>query len=91
MWHNERMVFTKEDSKIFNSSKCCHICKKEFESSDKIVRNHDHRTGKFRGAAHFKCNINYYHNRYLPVVCHNLRGYDSHFIIRKAFEINEKN
>jgi len=88
--HNERMIFTKEDSKLFNSSKCCHICKKEFGSSDKIVRDRHHRTGKFRGAAHSKCNINYYTNRYLPVVCHNLRGYDSHFIIRKAYEINEQ-
>ena len=34
-----------------------------------------------------KCNINYYNNFYLPIVFHNLRGYDGHFIIKKAYEI----
>ena len=39
----------------------------------KPVRDHDDRIGKFRGACHNKFNINYYTNRYLPVVFHNLR------------------
>ncbi len=39
------------------------------------------------GAAHQKCNITYFCNRYIPVVFHNLRGYDGHFIIKQAHEI----
>ena len=34
--------------------------------------------------------MTYFNNRYIPVVMHNLRGYDSHLIIKKAFEINEQ-
>ena len=38
-----------------------------YETEDK-VRDHDHATGKYRGAAHEKCNMNYFSSRYLPVV-----------------------
>jgi hypothetical protein len=93
MQKNERMVMEEADWKAFKKAKCCHICQKAFDpedDKDKKVRDHDHQTGKFRGAAHNKCNINYFSNRFLPVVMHNLRNYDSHFIIRAAHEINDK-
>jgi CRISPR/Cas system CMR-associated protein Cmr1 (group 7 of RAMP superfamily) len=61
------MSLTKEDKIKFNKATCCHICNQEFKNGDKKVRDHDHRTGEFRGAAHNKCNINYF-SRYLPVV-----------------------
>ena len=53
------------------------------------MRDHDHRTGQFRGAAHDKCNIKCFTNRYLTVIFHNLKGYDSHHIIREAHKINK--
>lgn len=31
--------------------------------------------------------MNYFSNRYLPVVFHNLRGYDSRLIIKKTFDV----
>jgi len=47
------------------------------------VRDHDHLTGKYRGAAHDRCNVQYgWKNYKIPVLFHNLRGYDSHFIIK---------
>ena len=89
MRKNQEMEMTREDKNIFFKAKNCCVCGGEFKDDKDKVRDHDHRTGKFRGAAHNKCNINYFSNRYLPVVFHNLRGYDSHVIIKKAYDIAE--
>ena len=87
---NQKMEMTKEDNGKYYSAKCCHICNKNFddggEDNNWRVRDHDHLTGKFRGAAHNKCNINYFLNRFLPVVMHNLKGYDGHIILKNAHE-----
>jgi len=57
------------------------IAKKAFKQFK--VRDHDHYTGKFRGAAHNSCNMAYNFKNYrLPIFFHNLKGYDEHFIVR---------
>ena len=43
----------------------------------KKVRDHCHITNKFRGAAYWKCNINFQLTKKIPIVFHNLKGYDS--------------
>ena len=74
---------------------CCHICKGAFSpsaSARMAVRDHDHLTGKYRGAAHSSCNLQWRLDpkKYkLPVFFHNLRGYDSHLLV-KAFADQEE-
>ena len=47
-----------EDEERFKSSNKCWICCKLFDIGDNKVRDHDHITGKYRGSAHWSCNIN---------------------------------
>ena len=50
---------------------------------DEKVRDHRHVSGKFRGAAHFSCNANFKITEKVPVVFHNLKGYDGHLIMKE--------
>ncbi|KAK3737410.1 hypothetical protein QZH41_000675 [Actinostola sp. cb2023] len=58
----------------------CFICCKAL-NEDK-VRDHDHLTGTYRGAAHAVCNLNYRIPKHIPVVFHNLAGYDAHLFVK---------
>ena len=69
-----------------DAAKRCHICLKEFLSNDlnnKKVRDHCPYTGLYRGAAHNKCNLNYQISYYIPIVFHNLSGYNAHLLIKE--------
>ena len=91
MRENKQMELTPDDELNFIHAKTCHICNKCFNNKKNYkVRGHSHIDGKYRGAAHRKCNLDYYANRFLPVVFHNLKGYDSHVILKNAFNINKQ-
>ena len=54
------------------------------------MRDHDHLTGEYPGAAHNECNLNFKYAKEnekkklsydIPIVFHNLRGYDGHIIM----------
>ena len=68
-----------EKEERFQLSNSCFICDKLFDVGDEKVRDHCHITGKYRGAAHFSCDANLKLSKKIPVIFHNLRGYDSQF------------
>ena len=86
------MIYTNEDKQCFESASLCHICKNRrknkntpeypFTNMDPKVRDHDHLTGKFLGAAHNTCNLNKRREKpFLSIFMHNFSGYDSHLIL----------
>ena len=74
---------THEEWREFNRARRCHICFKEFKEDNPKVRDHCHYTGSYRGPAHRNCNLRYKIPSYIPIVFHNLSGYDAHLIIRE--------
>ena len=79
----KKMVMTREDRINYKKATHCHICEEEIDKNkDKKVRDHCHLTGKFRGAAHNKCNLKFKIPKFYPVIFHNLSGYDSHLFIK---------
>ena len=79
------MRMTPEDILKHSRAGVCHICEKPFVGTTDSVRDHCHITGKYRGAAHNACNLKLRLNpktTAIPVVFHNLRGYDSHLLMQ---------
>ena len=75
---NKPLKMTKDDEKNFKKADSCHICNKKYTDKDIRVRDHCHVTQKYRGSAHQDCNLNFRLTDKIPVIFHNLRGYDSH-------------
>jgi len=65
----------------FRNNRTCYLCKKP---GVRLVRDHDHFTGEFMGSACLECNLSRKVKPSLPVVFHNLRGYDLHHILKYA-------
>jgi hypothetical protein len=86
---NVPIIMTEEDEYNFKNATHCGICDNEL-NNDK-VRDHCHMTGKYRCCAHSECNLHFNHKDFkIPIFFHNLKGYDSHFIICNAHEFNSK-
>ena len=81
----KKIIFGEKEKERYNEETRCWICKGEFDDKDKNkekVKDHCHYTGRYRGAAHNECNLNYRKPNFTPVVFHNLSGYDSHLFIK---------
>ena len=80
---------TNQNEEDYRNNNICRFCEREI-ISDK-VRDHCHLTGKFRGPAHSKCNINVTQDQsnFIPLVFHNFSNYDCHMFFKKL--VDKKN
>ena len=76
----KKVNMSKTDQIAYDTAVHCHICLGDL-GKDKVL-DHCHLTGKYRGAAHNKCNLDYKVPDFFPVIFHNLCGYDSHLFIK---------
>ena len=86
---NKNLVMSAEENEKFEMTNICWICDKLIENTDNKVRDHCHITGKYR-AAHYSCNINLKITKKVPVIFHNLKGYDSHLIFKELSKFDVK-
>ena len=85
---NEMIPLTLEENNFYKEQEACYISKEKFctDKDDenymnkRNVKDNCHYTGKFRGPAHSKCNLNYKVQKDIPVITHNAT-YDSHFMM----------
>ena len=78
---NKKLNMSQEDENNYKNSEICLICNQKIIKNK--VRDHCHITGKFRGPAHKECNSKLRITRKLPIIFHNLEGYDGHIIFKE--------
>ena len=88
------LQMTDEEEELFKAAEECHICERKYKKTDIRVKDHCHITGKYRGSAHQDCNLilKLDPSKFkIPFIFHNLRGYDSHFIMQEIGSIGKSN
>ena len=93
----EMNPLTEAEQQAFDATHCCPVCEVSFDATrwdakqkEHVpvvkVRDHSHRTGRFRGAMCDRCNLRVgkqeQHDRFIPVFFHNLKGYDMHHVLQ---------
>ena len=80
---NLELEMSQEEEVQFQLAEECWLCENPLD--DTKVRDHDHLTGKYRGAAHNICNINCKQrsSSFIPIFFHNFSGYDCHLIFEE--------
>ena len=80
---NLELEITPQEEESFQLAEECWLC--ENPLGGEKVRDHDHLTGKYRGAAHNICNINCKQksSSFVPIFFHNFSGYDCHLIFEE--------
>ena len=72
---------TMEDQNNYQNLQDCWICNEKLDK-DKLI-DHFHIIGKYRRAAHSQCDLKLKIPKKLPIIFHNLEGYDGHIFSKE--------
>ena len=84
------MNLSSEEKTHHRKASTCYVCKGKFTNENHEVRDHCHVTGNYCGASCNKCNLGMKLTKTIPVVFHNLKGYDSHLLLTELGKFNRK-
>ena len=84
---NKNLIISEEEENLFQQSNSCWVCEKLIDNDEEKVRDHCHVTGKFRGTAHWGCDINFQLTNKVPVIFHNLKVFDSHLFLMSLINL----
>ena len=79
-----------EEKVSHKNAKTCYVCESNFTNKNRKVRDHCHVTGSYRGASCNECNLSMKLTKTIPVIFHNLKGYDSHLLLPELGKFNKK-
>ena len=90
MFINEKKtpVLTKKQERKHEEADRCYMCGMKFDKEK--IREHDHLSGKYRGASCGSCNAKEGKTKIIPVFFHNGSNYDFHFLIEELMKYEDK-
>ena len=83
---NRNLIMSEEEEHLFQQSNSCWTCRKLIDNDEEKVRDHCQVTG----TAHWDYNINLKLAKKVPIIFHNLRGYESHLIFSQLDKFDVK-
>ena len=87
---SKNLIMNEEEEHLFQQRNSCLIWKKLIDHDNEKVLDHCYVTGKFRGVAHWSCNINFQLIKKVPEILHDLRGYNSYLIFCELNKFDKK-
>ena len=89
-FQNTPMRLSNTEKRHHKLATSCYVCKCSFTAENRKVRDHCHVLGNYRGAACNTCNLGMKMTKTIPVIFHNLKGYDSHLLLPELGKFNKK-
>lgn len=87
---SKNLSMSREEVERYESTEKCYVCGDGFTKKEFKIRGYCKGSGRFVGGVHERCQKEFVISNRIPVVFHNLRGYDSHFLMQEIGKMKMK-